>query len=153
MWKNRSFPVGPFAFVAGVVIASLSLSAPAPPAEKAPDRKTVEELQRERLAILKSLQNLMDQAFKNGECGFDKVHDARLAYLHAELEVYGTGPGRVAGLKTIVEDAETWHDDVVKAIQNGQAGKVDELKAKAYLLEARVALASAKQARPSHVAR
>jgi hypothetical protein len=146
MWRNRSFLVGPFAFVAGVVIASLSLSAPAPPAEKAPDRKTIDELQRERLAILKSLRNLVDQAFKNGECGFDKVHEARLAYLHAELEVYGTGPGRVARLKSIVDDAESWHDEVAKAIQNGQAGKADELKAKAYLLETRVALAKAQPA-------
>jgi hypothetical protein len=148
MLKDRSFRVGTLAFVAGVVIASLSFSAPAPPAEETPQNRTVDELRRERLGVLKSVRDLVDKGYREGVIGFDKVHEARLAYLHAQLGPDGTGSQR------IVQDAEAWYQEVAKAVRNGKGDKTDELRAKAYLLEARMALARAQEApRPPRVLR
>lgn len=117
-------------------------SAPVASDERADGSATIRQLQNERLATLTELQPLFIKQYKSGLIDFDKVRDADSAYTQASLDTCQTKAERVAILERAVTQAES-----LKAIaaDRAAAGEATEmLKAKAYLLEARIALERAR---------
>jgi len=145
MLKNRSQFVGLAAFVAGLVVASLSFSVAAPQDDKAPDADAIQALLKERAEILKSVWEIEKKGFDNATGSVYNVHQARLAWLDAQLDLSATNAERVAILKDVVAEAELWHASTAEALHALIGDKTEELKAKARVLEARVALARAQQ--------
>ena len=117
----------------------ISLTAAAP-RHKAPDSDEIHELLAERVEILKQR---MDIAVNDGMLEADEVDEARRDYLNARLDMSTNVAERIAVLKEIVDEAERAHKAAAQAHGALLIGKTEELKVKAYVLEARVALARA----------
>jgi len=142
MFTNVLRFAGPAALIAVLVITSLSLTTAAPPDAQGPKSDEIRDLLAERVKILKER---LDIANKTDTLGIDKVQEARRDYLHAWLDVSANVAERIAVLKEIVEEAEAAHKAATEAFGALLINKTDELKAKAYVLEARVALARAER--------
>ena len=138
MFTNVPRSVAPAALIAGLVVASLSLTTAAPPEAQAPDSDEVRELLAERVEILKER---MEIALKTDTLGIDKIQEARRDYLKAKLDLSTNIAERIAVLKELVEDAEAAHKAAEQALEGSLIDKTDELKAKAHVFEARAALA------------
>jgi hypothetical protein len=147
MLKNRSNFVGPAAFIAGLVLASFSFSAAAPKDDAAPKQETIDVLLKQRVEILKSRHDQAFNAYENGVFDFDKVHVAQVHYLNARLDVCADNAERIAVLKESVDEAKWYHKAAVERFAANIGDKVEVLAAKAYVLEARIALARAQQAK------
>ncbi len=143
MFKHWLRFVGPAAFIAGIAVVSLSLTTAAPPAATAPDSDEIRELLAERVQILKEREKMAVSGYDNGTLEFGKVHEARRDYLNAKLDLSANIAERIAVLKEIVAEAEAAHKTVAQVVESHIGDKTDVLKAKAYVLEMRVALARA----------
>ncbi len=135
------------------VIAALLLMAPASPQDRVnPSRKEriegsakkVKELQKERIATLKEMADLITDQFRNGRVPFEEVLEARLLVFKAELDAAEKESDRITLYKNIVDELkkfETVADQRVKAAQGSQS---TFLKVKARRLEAEINLERAK---------
>jgi hypothetical protein len=141
MFTNVPRFAGPAALIAGLAVASVSLTTAAPPDAQAPESDEIRDLLVERLEILKER---MEIANKSDSLNIDKIQEARRDYLHAKLEMSTNRARRIAVLKEIVDEAETAHKAAAQALEGFLIGRTEELKARAYVLEARMALARAK---------
>jgi hypothetical protein len=139
MFTNLPRSAAPAALIAGLVIASLSLTTAAPPGAQAPDSDEIRDLLAERVEILKERMDIVNKHADT--LSIDKVQEARRDYLHARLDVSTSVAERIAVLKEIVEEAEAAHQAAAQALETHLIEKTEELKAKAYVLEARLALA------------
>jgi outer membrane protein TolC len=143
MLMNRPGLWGSFALIAGMTVASLSFSAAAPPAAKPSDSDEIRELLAERIEILKERVKMAVSGYDSGTLEFGKVHEARRDYLNAKLDLSVNIAERIAVLKEIVAEAEAARKRVAEAVEAHIGDRSEVLKAKAYVLEARVALARA----------
>ena len=134
-------------FIAGIVIASLSYSAAAPDEQPAPKSENIAELLKERVAVLKSKHDHAVSGYDNGVCSFEQVHITRVEYLNARLDACTDRDERIAILKESLDDAKAFHKAARERIEATTGNMIEELAAKAYVLEARIALARAQQAK------
>lgn len=102
---------------------------------------TVKELLQKRLVVAKELLDATMQGFQQGEMSVDQVHDAKRAYLNAQLDLAEQPNDRIRVLTELVKEAGEWEKTVLQRVQTGDLGRVDGLKARLYVLETRIALA------------
>jgi outer membrane protein TolC len=135
------------------VIAATLLMAPASPQDRVkPSRKErieesakkVKELQKERIAALKEMANIIAAQFQRGQGSFEEVLEARLLVHKAELDASEKESDRITLYKNIVDELkklEAAADDRFKAARGSQTSL---LKVKARRLEAEIDLERAK---------
>lgn len=119
------------AFLVGAV------GAPTAAAEQ-PDK--VKELRGERIAVLKEIVEVTEKTYKGGQVTFDQVAKARLDLLQAQLDASESKEDRIRLLGGMVEHAELLEKTVTKLFEAKQVGRVDALKAQAFVLETKIAL-------------
>jgi hypothetical protein len=106
--------------------------------------KKVEELRKERIAVLKNLTDALEALYKSSNATFDEVLEARHLLIDAELEAAKTDAERVELYKNLVvvlKAYESWADVQHKT---ARATVASVLKAKAKRLEAEIHLEQAK---------
>jgi outer membrane protein TolC len=109
--------------------------------------KKVKELQKERIATLKQMAEIISDQFRNGNVSFEDVLEARLLVLKAELDAAEKESDRITLYKDIVDELKKFEmvaDDRVKA---ARGAKSNFLKIKARRLEAEINLERAKEAK------
>ncbi|SRR5579884_926180 len=131
------------------VMAATLLLGPASPQEKAnPSRKyqteesakKIKELQKERIATLKEMADVISALYQRGQGSLEDVLVARLLVHKAELDAAEKESDRITLYKNIVDELkklETIADGIVKA---ARGSKSTFLKVKARRLEAEINL-------------
>lgn len=115
-------------------------------AKQADTSAAIKDLLQQRLATVAEIHELVKKAYASGEAGVDQVHAARAELLTAQLDLAETNEERIKVHQEIVQQAEGWTKVVAQMANAAQATTIDVLKAKAQLLEARIALERAKAA-------
>lgn len=110
-------------------------------AERSQLGDTLKELLQKRLVVAKELLDATMQGFHQGEMSVDQVHEAKRAYLNAQLDLAEQPNDRIRVLTELVKEAAEWEKTVLQRVQTGDLGRVDGLKARLYVLETRIALA------------
>jgi hypothetical protein len=109
---------------------------------------TVRDLQRERLAVLQQVAGQLAELYQRGRGSVADILAAQKAALQAELELCATDSERLAVLGRLVAVAkqiEKFESDRSEAAGGDRLGL---LRARANRLEAEIALAKAREARP-----
>jgi outer membrane protein TolC len=104
----------------------------------------VKELLKERLATVAEIDRLVQAAYRAREASLDQVHQTKAALLAAQLDLAETKDDRIKVHQEMVTHAEEWTKIVAQMAKANEATATDVLKAKARLLEARIALERAK---------
>ena len=100
----------------------------------------VKELQKERLATLKTLSDLTVKDYKSGRVSFDRVHQAMRAVLDAELEMCESDKERVTILEEAVKLAKEYETIAEAQYKTGKVTQSDVLMAKVNRLDTEIAL-------------
>lgn len=114
--------------------ADLNADAPGRPEPK------LKTLQKERLAVLRTIAEQMTLAYRSGDIRWVGVREANGKVLLAELDLCDTDKERLAILEKIVKAAKEYEAEVAKMIQGDQGSVRTGLKAKADRLDAEIAL-------------
>lgn len=109
-------------------------------AEEGQPSDQVRELLKERLVIVAEIYEITLKEFQSGQISIDQVFQARISLLTAKLDLCETKEDRIRVHREMVKQAEDWLQVVTKLFAASQATRVDVLKAKAQLLEARIGL-------------
>lgn len=132
----------------GTPPAALPPAVGVPVANKQPDKPdTIKELQERRIAVLKEIVEITDKAFGGGQVSFEQAVKARLDLLRAQLDAAQTREARVRLLEDMVKQAEALEEAVKRLAEAKTVGRVDALKARAFVLEVRIMLEQAKAAK------
>src|SRR5262249_5458426 len=119
--------------------------APAAPVPAKADK--IKELQKEHLATVTRIYELTLERYKSGHASPDQLLQSQAAILSAKLELAQTKQERIKAHEEMVRLAEQAQEHAQKLADAGQGTTSDALKAKAYLLRARIALEKAKSDR------
>src|SRR5947208_756720 len=118
-----------------VLLAALSwlpsLRAADPPAR-------VDDLRKERLAVVHEIAKQATAAYKVGTGSYEEMRDATRMVLEAELDQCTTDKERLAVLEQVVAEARKWEDLVAQTIKAGQVPARTGLKARADRLAAEI---------------
>ena len=120
---------------------------PSAPAGQPAKPDTIKELQEKRIAVLKEIVQLAEQAYKGSQFGLDQVIKARLDLLQAQLDTSQTREDRVRLLEEMVKQAEALEEAVKKLVEAKRATGIEGLKAKAFVLETKITLERARAAK------
>lgn len=137
------FPATTFVILATIVSGFGDL--PQADAQKSEVSDKIKELLKERLVTVSEVHGLVLQGYKNGEVSVDQVVHAKAALLNAKLDLAETKGERIKIQEEMVTLAEEWEKIVEQLAAGQQATRIDVLKAKAHLLEARIGWERAKQ--------
>lgn len=121
----------------GLILVSSVLKAESP--------ATVEELQREKVAVLKENYDVLSQLYTNGEATSVDVHNAHMSYLDGTLELAKTHQDRLKIHQDLVAVAEKLVKAQEQRLRNKEIGKSDLLRSRVMLLDRRIALAKEEQ--------
>ena len=134
-----------------VLVAACFLAGPgtldaAPPAGRQDEKKETKlrELLKERLATLRALAEMMNQASRQGELSAEKVYRAAQMVHQAELDLCDNDKERIAVLEKIVKAAKDYEDRTAEHAKAQVVPQSAILKAKVGRLEAEIALERAK---------
>jgi|GEM_PF-3814270 hypothetical protein len=96
-----------------------------------------EELQRQRLAILDEVFQMLTKAYERGEIGpFSEVRDAHLSVLNARLELAKSNDDKAKIVSEMISVAEKYAETITfEAKHSATATSADVLRAKALVLE------------------
>ncbi len=139
----------PFRFSPGMLAVTLLLACgsvltwPRGPLDAAePEKKEtkLKQLLKERLGVLRTLAELVSESYKSGRGTADKVYEAELMVLHAELDLCDTDKDRLAGLEQIVKKAKEYEDELAMLSKAGQVSQRSMLKATLDRIAAAIAL-------------
>ncbi|MBX9792028.1 MAG: TolC family protein [Pirellulales bacterium] len=111
-----------------------------------PEDDTIKKLLTERLVVYAEIHSLVFQGFKLGEISITDVLQARAALLSAELDLCETKPQRIEVHERMVQLAQETYEIMEKLARIPHVSRIDLLKAKAHLLEAKIGLERAKRA-------
>ena len=114
---------------------------------KPPQSDPVKALLKERLAALRKIYDLSQQAFKGGSLPLDQVLSAHLALLNGRLDLCETNAERIKAYEEMVQVAEELSKSVRTRAEAKQLTALDALKAEAQLLDVRIGLEQAKAAK------
>ncbi len=110
------------------------------------DSNSVEELQREKVAVLKQIYDDSRAAYQSGELMFVDLCKAQSEYLEGTLELASTQQDRLRIHRQLIKVAEDSVAAYEKLVSTRDASRIDLLKAKVVLLERRIALTKEEQA-------
>jgi hypothetical protein len=102
--------------------------------------KTLVDLQKERLNILREQAAITEKAFKAGNIGATQFLQATLAVLNAERELCETAKDRLLVLEKIIAITKDMETMVLAAARAGNVSRSDVLDAKLTRIEAEIAL-------------
>jgi RNA polymerase sigma factor (sigma-70 family) len=114
------------------------------PKAKAGENAKIQALLKERLATLQDVARQLEMVFKEGRIGFEDVVRAKLEVNKAELDLCATDQERIKVLEDRVAFAKDIENVVEAIVQAGKIQSFESLKARAYRLEAEIALERAK---------
>ena len=114
--------------------------APRTSAEQPTKSDTIKQLQEERIAVLKEVVDQTEKAFKAGQVPASQLIQARLDLLKAQLDASRTKEDRVRVLEETVKQAEALEAAVKRQVEAKNEAGIAALKAKAFVLETKIAL-------------
>jgi hypothetical protein len=135
------------------VMAATLLMSPASPQDRVnqsrkeqieESAKRVKELQKERIATLKEMADLIAEMAKNARAPHEEVYEARLLVLKAELDAAEKESDRIMLYKKIVDELKEFETFADKRVKFARVSTSSVLKAKARRLEAEIDLERAK---------
>ncbi len=135
------------------VLAATLLMAPASPQDKVnPPRKDkaeesakkVKELQKERIATLKQMVEVISDLFRHNRAEFDEAIQARLMLLKAELDAAEKESERITLYKNIVDVLKDFEKIADRRYKASRVSLYPVLKVKAMRIEAEIDLERAK---------
>ena len=135
------------------VMAATLLIAPASPQGRVnPPRKDkteesakkVKELQKERIATLKQMVDVISQLQGRGIVSPEEAYEARLLVLNAELDAAEKESDRITLYKNIVDELKKFENLAEARVKHAQGTTASALKVKARRLEAEINLERAK---------
>ncbi len=118
------------------------IATPAAPQASPPDKKDakLKELLKERLATLRALVKVTEADYRTGKVSFERLHQATMAMLHAELELCESDKERITVLEKVVAQTKGYEKNALQRYNVGFAPQSDARRAKAARLEAEIAL-------------
>jgi membrane fusion protein (multidrug efflux system) len=108
----------------------------------------VKELQKERIAALKTMAELNTKLFQNGQASFDAVIEARVLVVEAELEAAVKESERVTIYKNLVDELKKYEDVAIQKVKLARGTEAAVLKIRARRLEAEIRLEQAAGQKP-----
>lgn len=134
---------------AGFAALAVAAETPARSAAGEPANAKLEELLRERLAVLREVAKLTAAEYRIGKASIDRVHHAQAAVLAARLESSESDKDRLAVLAEAVALAKDNEKTAAQLYETGRVPASDPLVAKAGRLEAEIALERARAKLPA----
>lgn len=107
--------------------------------------KTIQDIVKERLDTLQKIYDLTVKAEKAGKAQVGAVHAAKLALLHAQLELAKSKEEYQKLQQDVLKEAESWEKTVQGLVKDGKATDIDVLQAHLDVLEARLSVEIGKQ--------
>lgn len=101
-------------------------------------------LQNERLAVLSQLKPLTEEWYSIGKTSINAVHQVRLHLLEAQLELATQTKEQVKLREGFAKEAEEWEQKTAKSVKDGHKPGIDAVIAKAFRLDAQIALEKAR---------
>jgi outer membrane protein TolC len=130
----------------GIALAVLLIvggDAPRAQADEPKDIK-VNELLKERLALLQEVVKQTTADYQSGKVSIDRVHHAQMAVLNSRLELCETDKERITILEEAVALAKNSEETATALYKAGKVPASDRLMAKAARLETEIALERAR---------
>jgi outer membrane protein TolC len=100
------------------------------------DESRINELLKERLAVLDEVAKLNRAAYERGEASTEAVLASESDVLLAKLELSTTQDERIAIREDLVASAKQLEELTIRMMEAGQGTQIDRLKAKALRLRA-----------------
>lgn len=141
---RKTIPILMFAAAACSVWLATGSNASSQPNTNRKDK--LKQLLQERLALAEKMHGLVNTGYRGGDqkYSFAVVHDAKVKWLAARLDLTETKEQRIKVHGDMVRDAAEY-EQVVSQVHNAGGGSyVDVLNAKVYHLERLIALERAK---------
>jgi outer membrane protein TolC len=135
------------------VMAAILLMAPASPQDRVKpsskerieeSAKKVKELQKERIATLMQMADVITKLYQQGTVSFEEVYEARLMVLKAELDAAEKESDRITLFKNFVDVSKKFENLAEERVKTGRGTQASVLKVKARRLEAEINLERAK---------
>lgn len=132
--------------VASLVGFLLALGSPISAADKPDAPDNIKELKEQRLALLVKFHQATKARHQRDPASVPlrEVHKTMLDVLAARVDLAETPQARIKVCEDAVKYAGEWEGTVKDRIKDGTAPASDALKAQAYVIECRIALAKAK---------
>ena len=127
-------PAAGFAALAGTALTPRRLTA------DEPARGRLDDLLKERLAVLAEIAKQTAAEYRIGKVTIDRVHHAQMAVLSARLESAKSGKERLPILEEALALAKESEKTATQLYETGRAPASDPLVAKAARLEVEIAL-------------
>jgi outer membrane protein TolC len=106
-----------------------------------PDKATeIKNLLKERRELLKTILDLLVAQAQRGAVNLQSLYQAQRDLLQATLDIANSPEGRIAALKDQLKMAEDFAKFAQDAFERGTTSKVEALRAKTVVLEARIEL-------------
>jgi hypothetical protein len=102
------------------------------------------ELLKERVVTLRALVKLTEADYQKGKVSLDRLHQATMAMLHAELELCESDKEKIAVMEKVLALAKNYAASARTRYQTGHVTHGDVLLTSAARLEAEIALERAK---------
>lgn len=112
---------------------------------KADSPGIAEELQQEKVVVLKENYDVLLQLYTNGHVTLVEVYNAHVAYLDGALELAKTHGDRLKIHHELVTATEKMVKAQEQRTRNKELGRPDLLRSKIVLLDRRIALAKEEQ--------
>lgn len=122
------------------VMAAALVIGPASPQEAG----KIKELQKERIATLREMGEIINRLYKSGNASLEEIYDAKLLLLKAELDTAGKQPDRIALYKNFVDASKKLEKLAEASVEAGRGTVASVLKFRARRLEAEIHLEQAK---------
>jgi outer membrane protein TolC len=106
--------------------------------------KKIKELQKERIATLKQMADVISNQFRNGHVSFDEVLEANLLLHKAELDAAEKESDRISVYKNIVDVLKQYEEFAQARFERARGTYATFLKVRARRLEAEIDLERAK---------
>jgi outer membrane protein TolC len=108
--------------------------------EKATPKDRIRVLLKERVDTAKAIHDLAVDKYNRGAGTIQEVHRAKMAWLNAQFTLAETKGERLKISEEIVKDAKEWEETARRNVEKGVWERMDALNAKAYRVEAEIAL-------------
>lgn len=122
----------------------LAILSPIMAAEKKNSSDKLQTLLEARIKVLQEIHDLTVSGFKMASTResytVERVHSSKAALATARLEMCSSRQERVKTQEAIIKDLEEWREFVEDQTKKGKVAQIDLLKARAFLLDQKIAL-------------